>query len=987
MNGSKGITGIGYQNAYSLSRVLELLDEPAKAVSVVVEGTGKDIEDLVVRYGDGSEELVQVKTRGTANAAQGNWEPAEIMEVVRRLADAGGKRNVRALRFVATGSVSKPITTLKEACNILRAGGALSPAHAKAVSDMSSCLCADDKTTRDLMRRLWIDIPHESEAHFKTEAQFRLVKHHGVDSDDVDKVYGYLYERLLDLAKRDAPKERAIRRDDVLQWIGGKRWRDREELLKELAVTDPALTRSAEYAEERRRHFKGRRWVFERIENWLADEKGPRFLLIRGEPGIGKTAIAAQLTHEMPVAAKHYCVAGDTGTIDPSLFIRSIANQLAKIDGFADCILKERETKTERGVSFSDLVAMPLTRLRTDGYEKPILIVVDALDEAARRLPQETILDILAGIAGLPEQVRFVLTSRPDGKVEARFDQLNIPYLPIDAKSEDNLKDVREYINSRIAHSSTLRDRLRKEGVEEDRFARSVEKASAGNFLYLVMLLKEVEDGTRRADAAEELPTGLEGIFREYLTRRGLDRDRNAWRERYMPVMGTLAVAREPLTRKQVAGFAGLSAQAAGEVLDDLGPFLKPALSGNRLYQFYHQSLSDFVRDEEKAGAFLVDVEAVHKAIGRFYLSSCARKWADCDDYGLRHVAAHLREAGEREKLKVLLFDYGWIEAKLAKTDVNAVIADYDLVDGESELRLVQRALGMSSHILARERKALPSQLHGRLMSFDNEETPSVAAFLQGVIAAQSAPWLRCHTCTLRSAGDPLIRTIEGHEGVVTGVSVYENGAKAISASSDNTLRIWDLATGKQVGKPLEGHTSYVMAVSVYENGAKAISASDDNTLRIWDLATGREVGKPLEGHTNWVNAVSVYENGAKAISASDDNTLRIWDLATGKQVGKPLKGHTSAVTAVSVYDNGAKAISASDDATIRVWRIDAREVLSIFVADAPVTACAVTPDGRTIVAGDEAGRIHILRLEEPGRPKAAGAKSAKGVKGAKGDK
>ena len=72
-------------------------------------------------------------------------------------------------------------------------------------------------------------------------------------------------------------------------------------------------------------------------------------------------------------------------------------------------------------------------------------------------------------------------------------------------------------------------------------------------------------------------------------------------------------------------------------------------------------------------------------------------------------------------------------------------------------------------------------------------------------------------------------------------------------------------------------------------------SGSDDETVRLWDPATGTPVGDPLEGHTGSVNAVAAVplpDGRMLLASASDDETVRLWDPATGTPVGDPLEGH-----------------------------------------------------------------------------------------------
>jgi WD40 repeat protein len=76
------------------------------------------------------------------------------------------------------------------------------------------------------------------------------------------------------------------------------------------------------------------------------------------------------------------------------------------------------------------------------------------------------------------------------------------------------------------------------------------------------------------------------------------------------------------------------------------------------------------------------------------------------------------------------------------------------------------------------------------------------------------------------------------------------------------------------------------------------------------------------------------------------------------------LEGHSRPVTVVAVYDGGRRAISASEDHTLKVWDLEAGVSLTTFSGDSSLNTCAVAPDGRTVVAGDAGGRVHILRLE-----------------------
>ena len=111
------------------------------------------------------------------------------------------------------------------------------------------------------------------------------------------------------------------------------------------------------------------------------------------------------------------------------------------------------------------------------------------------------------------------------------------------------------------------------------------------------------------------------------------------------------------------------------------------------------------------------------------------------------------------------------------------------------------------------------------------------------------------------------LRTLTGHSDVVTAVAVTPDGQRAVSASEDETLKVWDLASGREL-RTLTGHTDAVRAVAVTPDGQRAVSASDDKTLKVWDLASGREL-RTLTGHADTVRAVAVTPDGQRAVSAS----------------------------------------------------------------------------------------------------------------------
>ena len=117
------------------------------------------------------------------------------------------------------------------------------------------------------------------------------------------------------------------------------------------------------------------------------------------------------------------------------------------------------------------------------------------------------------------------------------------------------------------------------------------------------------------------------------------------------------------------------------------------------------------------------------------------------------------------------------------------------------------------------------------------------------------------------------------------------------------------------------------------------------------------------------MSGVAITPDGRRAVSASEDNTLRVWDLESGQSL-RTLEGHSIRVTRVAITPDGRRAVSASWDKTLRVWDLESGKELALLTADGPMTSCAVSLDGRTIVAGDASGRVHLLRLVEADKTK-----------------
>lgn len=717
------------------------------------------------------------------------------------------------------------------------------------------------------------------------------------------------------------------------------------------------------------KNFVGREYVFNKINHFIINEPNGYFI-IEGQPGIGKSAIIANIEKYV---STNDCVPYFNKRSQyhrAEQFLENICNQLIKFYQFKYDSLPPDANKDGAFLSrLLEEISEQLKRLK-----KKLIIAIDALDEVDNT-NQISSANLLYLPDLLPDNIYFIITQRPGTSQLYLCPNTPVDKLNLDLReySNNNLEDVQSYLKNAVKIGSELLRKIKSKQWNIESFILTLSQKSQGNFMYLLYVLADIQTDKYKEKSIDKLPHGLSAYYERHWKLMGMD-IKSAPNYK-AEILKLLIKVRQPVSSYLISKWVNKNKPIVEEFLDEVKQFLIIDIHNepNR-YSIYHASFCDFLNQKRiiQKVAILIPGIGINDPIENI-VNNLLNLQLEERSYLLKHLPSHIAEEIEQgEKLCNLLTNIRFIEFKLRELGLDLTIEDYNLIskykfsmnaENLVGMRLIQEAIRLSSDAIYDNLSYLPEQLAGQLLGrLLFCPINLVKAMLKQVQQQQTFLWLQPLSCSLTPPSEFLLYTQIAHNDSIQSLAISPDGQKIISASSDNTLKVWELVIGKEL-YTINGHSDWIRAVAITPNGEKIVSASDDCTLKVWDLVNGDNI-HTLKGHKDQIKAILITPDSQKIISASDDGEIRIWDIDRGVTIRN---WHDSdyPIESLALIPNKQQFISASHDKTLQIWDLNTGKCLKILEGHRDrVMAVAVTPDGKKVVSVSEDQDLRIWDLE-----------------------
>jgi len=192
----------------------------------------------------------------------------------------------------------------------------------------------------------------------------------------------------------------------------------------------------------------------------------------------------------------------------------------------------------------------------------------------------------------------------------------------------------------------------------------------------------------------------------------------------------------------------------------------------------------------------------------------------------------------------------------------------------------------------------------------------------------------------------PTVPTLQiGHS--FDAVAVTPDGRQIISASTDRTVKVWDVRSGHLI-RTFDGHQREVYAVAAMADGRRVVSAGWDMRIAVWELETGRLLAALRNDAP--ISELAVTADDRLIVTVDFTGKVKLWDVAGAREI-RTLKGATGPI---AFTPDGRQLVTGTAERRLARWDVTSGGLLARFGHSAePAAPMAVTPDGRAVIVGD----------------------------------
>ena len=387
------------------------------------------------------------------------------------------------------------------------------------------------------------------------------------------------------------------------------------------------------YDPERRCLDGTREKVLQMVEDWIDDDTNgsANLLWIHGLAGSGKSSIASSIAHRFDqpgrkcLGASFFCKRDDEHLREPTLIIPTIVSHLATVHRlFADAVAITLRKDPDLGKSaimlqFNGLIKGPLAQVARSGVTRPLVVIIDALDEYGTESTRRQLLVNFLEMSSLTRWLKIIVTSRPDQDIRTCFDQAVRKFCRLNLDAEDSFDDIRKFAQKRL--EDIAKKRFLAPAWPGEWMTRELAHRASGLFVWVqtaCAFIENTPDPDYRlrvvisADATEKTTyTLLDELYKAALRYAFGEYDDTA--QIFRKVVGAVvAVAtRTPLPIDALATLleGHVSWNVVASTIRSLGSVLYEDATRGGAVRVCHPSFLDFLTDSSRSSHFFIDLQ------------------------------------------------------------------------------------------------------------------------------------------------------------------------------------------------------------------------------------------------------------------------------------------------------------------------------------------------------------------------------------------